>query len=152
MHSKRQVSPAFVTHKNIISSPSQFIVAPCWAAARYVTCFSLVSGSSAVYSCNDSTRSMKPQPMKRYNGTWWRICAVGSRLPLNSFVLISPSDIFQEELQQLHDLQVLISFLHIKTRNLLTCMQRERDMAIAAVRLPHLLLRLLWREWPVPAS
>ena len=125
---------------------------PCWAAARYVTCYSLVPGSSAVYSCNGSTRSMKPQPMKRYNGPWWTICAVGSRLPLNSFVLISPSDIFQEELQQLHDLQVLISFLHIKTRNLLTCMQRERDMAIAAVRLPHLLLRLLWREWPVPAS
>ena len=87
---------------------------------RYVTCFSLVSGSSAVYSCNGSTRSMKPQPMKRYNGTWWRICAVGSRLPLNSFVLISPSDIFQEELQQLHDLQVLVSFFHKKNRNLLT--------------------------------
>jgi hypothetical protein len=23
---------------------------------------------------------------------------------------------------------------------------------VRAVRLPHLLLRLLWREWPVPAS
>ncbi len=37
-------------------------------------------------------------------------------------------------MQQLHDLQVLISFFHMKTRNLLTCMQRERDMAIASDR------------------